>query len=135
MGWANGTVLELPKKLPKKRKPLRYGIAYLARRIDGAWLLERRPEAGLLGGMLGWPGTPWTQDSPLADPPIRAEWKTMPEQARHSFTHFNLQLEIHTALVPMDREPIRGQFVPKDRFSQSDLPTVMRKAFELCNLG
>ncbi|WP_435311517.1 A/G-specific adenine glycosylase [Primorskyibacter sedentarius] len=128
--WEAGTAAELPRKLPKKRKPTRLGIAYLARRVDGAWLLERRPDKGLLGGMLGWPGSDWG-DAPQDDPPIRAEWRELPAEARHTFTHFHLRLTVKTALVPMDRAPIRGDFVELPDFSPSDLPTVMRKAFDL----
>ena len=54
-----GNQADLPFKTPKKAKPTRLGIAYVARRTDGAWLLERRPDNGLLGGMLGWPGSDW----------------------------------------------------------------------------
>ncbi|MEW2914413.1 A/G-specific adenine glycosylase, partial [Leisingera sp. JC11] len=54
-----GTAAELPKKTPKKPKPTRQGIVYLAESADGTWLLERRPDKGLLGGMLGWPGSDW----------------------------------------------------------------------------
>ena len=43
---SNGTQAALPKKTPKKPKPIRYGIAYIARRADGAYLLERRPANG-----------------------------------------------------------------------------------------
>lgn len=129
--WANGTAADLPRKAPKKRKPTRQGTAYLARRVDGAWLLERRPDKGLLGGMLGWPGTDWSEDIPAEAPPIRAEWKTLPGEARHTFTHFHLHLTVKTALVPMERSPDRGDFVPLEDFSPADLPTVMRKAFDL----
>ncbi|MHA7876481.1 A/G-specific adenine glycosylase [Roseivivax sp.] len=132
--WAAGTQTELPKKAPKKRKPVRHGIAYLARRVDGAWLLETRPETGLLGGMLGWPGTDWVDiETPLPGEaaPIRAEWKTLPEEARHTFTHFHLRLTLKVALVPMDRAPERGEFVPPEAFRPGDLPTLMRKAFDL----
>lgn len=132
--WAEGTAAELPKKSPKKRKPVRQGIAYLARRVDGAWLLERRPDKGLLGGMLGWPGSDWVDveaGHPTDAPPIRAEWKALSEEARHTFTHFHLRLTVKTALVPMDRAPERGEFVPLDAFAPGDLPTVMRKAFDL----
>ncbi|MEL6522068.1 MAG: A/G-specific adenine glycosylase, partial [Pseudomonadota bacterium] len=52
-----GNAAQLPRKAPKVAKPIRFGTAYLARRGDGAWLLERRPSKGLLGGMLGWPGS------------------------------------------------------------------------------
>ena len=129
--WEAGTAAELPKKTPKKRKPVRHGIAYLARRVDGAWLLEERPKSGLLGGMLGWPGSEWGEAPPVEDPPIRAEWRALEGEARHTFTHFHLRLSVRTALVPMDRAPQRGAFVPAEAFDPAHLPTVMRKAFYL----
>lgn len=128
----NGTATELPKKTPRKPKPVRFGIAYIARRVDGALLLERRPDKGLLGGMLGWPGSEWVEDkSPEHNAPIRAEWKTLPAEARHTFTHFHLRLTVKTALVPMDRAPKQGAFLEAKSFSSKELPTVMRKAFNL----
>lgn len=131
-GRLNGTAPGLPKKTPKKPKPIRTGIAYIARRVDGAWLLETRPDKGLLGGMLGWPGSDWTEAAaPRGSPPIRAEWKTLDAEARHTFTHFHLRLAVKTALVPMDRVPAAGTFLAPEDFRPSDLPTVMRKAFDL----
>ena len=135
VAWLNGTAAELPKKLPKKRKPTRLGIAYLTRRVDGAWLLETRPDKGLLGGMLGWPGSDWAETDPEEAPPIRAEWKTIGGEARHTFTHFHLRLTVKTALVPMERMPDRGDFIARSEFRPSDLPTVMRKAFDLAQGG
>ncbi len=127
-GRLAGSATDLPKKTPKKPKPIRHGIAYIARRVDGAYLLERRPDSGLLGGMLGWPGSDWNE-APGEDPPIRAEWKALNTEARHTFTHFHLRLTVKTALVPMDRAPARGEF--HEEFRPGDLPTVMRKAFDL----
>jgi len=127
-----GTAAELPKKTPKKPKPTRFGTVYLARRVDGAILLERRPDHGLLGGMLGWPGSDWQEgETPDHAQPIRAEWKTLNIEARHTFTHFHLRLIVKTALVPMDRAPKQGEFMPQAEFKPNDLPTVMRKAFDL----
>jgi A/G-specific adenine glycosylase len=40
------------------------------RRADGAVLLERRPDRGLLGGMLGWPGTVWAETEPVPAEPM-----------------------------------------------------------------
>jgi A/G-specific adenine glycosylase len=128
--WQAGTMAELPKKAPKARKPVRLGIAYLARRVDGAWLLERRPDSGLLGGMLGWPGSDWGE-APAEAPPIRAEWRSLSEEARHTFTHFHLRLSLRVALVPMERSPERGSFVAPEEFDPGALPTAMRKAFDL----
>ena len=134
-GRLAGTAADLPAKTPKKPKPVRHGIAYLARRVDGAWLLERRPDSGLLGGMLGWPGSEWTEGDPAPAPPIRAEWRDVGAEARHTFTHFHLRLALRTALVPMERTPERGAFLPLEEFRPSDLPTVMRKAFDLAAKG
>ncbi|MEO9827516.1 MAG: A/G-specific adenine glycosylase [Paracoccaceae bacterium] len=124
-GRKQGIAAELPAKLPKKAKPIRFGIAYVARRADGAWLLETRPEKGLLGGMLGWPGTEWSEGQPDAKPPIKATWTQIGE-VRHTFTHFHLKLAIHATELS---KCAKGDFT-KD-FTRTDLPTVMRKAYDL----
>ncbi|MFL4469614.1 A/G-specific adenine glycosylase [Tateyamaria armeniaca] len=125
-----GTAAELPKKTAKKPKPVRHGTVYLAQREDGAWLLETRAEKGLLGGMLGWPGSDWVdigEPRPVA-PPIHAPWVKVDGEVRHTFTHFHLMLDVMTARVANDAT---GTFLPHDRFRPSDLPTVMRKAYDL----
>jgi len=127
---AAGTAADLPRKLPKTAKPLRHGHAYVARRADGAWLLERRPDSGLLGGMLGWPGSDWG-DTPSPAPPIAAHWQELEAEARHTFTHFHLRLRVHVALLPEDATPERGQFLPDATFRPAELPAVMRKVFDL----
>jgi A/G-specific adenine glycosylase len=125
---AVGVQASLPARAPKVAKPVRRGIAYVARRGDGAWLLERRPDTGLLGGMLGWPGGAWGAE-PEDLPPVTAPWRTLPAEVRHTFTHFHLHLEVRIATLPVDCQPERGAFVPALRLT--DLPTVMRKAFDL----
>jgi A/G-specific adenine glycosylase len=126
-----GTAPELPKKLAKKAKSIRHGTVYLGQREDGAWLLERRPDKGLLGGMLGWPGSDWIDASeprPTGTPPTPANWQAVNAEVRHTFTHFHLVLTVMGATLQKDAI---GDFVlPKD-FRPSDLPTVMRKAFDL----
>jgi A/G-specific adenine glycosylase len=129
-GLGAGTQLELPEKTPKKPKPTRTGIAYIARRADGAWLLETRPAKGLLGGMLGWPTTEWGDDVIHASPHT-ADWIEVNEQARHTFTHFHLILRVQTAWLPSDSTPDRGHFIPADEFDATALPTVMQKAYTL----
>ncbi|MDA5093054.1 A/G-specific adenine glycosylase [Aliiroseovarius sp. KMU-50] len=123
----SGLAPTLPRKRKKAAKPVRYGIAYLARRDDGAWLLERRPDKGLLGGMLGWPGAEWGELAQEA-PPILANWRDPGAEVRHTFTHFHLLLSLRVADVPMDAQPVQGSF---QVLRKSDLPTVMRKAFDL----
>lgn len=131
---AAGIAADLPRKSPRKPKPVRYGIAYLARRDDGAWLLERRPETGLLGGMLGWPGPAWSEGPPPAEtPPLAADWRDPGAEVRHTFTHFHLRLSLRVTEVGMDARPSVGSFYPRTAFRPSDLPTVMRKAYDLAS--
>lgn len=127
---AAGTAAELPKKTPKKKTPIRLGYAYVARREDGAWLLETRPESGLLGGMLAFPCSDWSDD-PRPAPPISANWDDTGQEARHTFTHFHLRLKIMTATLGLQAQPDRGHFVAHHDFSPSALPTAMRKVFDL----
>ncbi len=129
-GWRAGIAETLPRKAPKVAKPERSGIAYVATRPDGAVLLERRPDKGLLGGMLGWPGTAWTSGEPAQAPPLIADWKAAPLPVRHTFTHFRLTLQVMTTMAGPDAVANRGTFHPRDTFRPSDLPTVMRKVFD-----
>lgn len=122
-----GTAAELPKKAPKQPKPVRFGVAYVARKPDGSFLLETRPDKGLLGGMLGWPGSDWN-DAPKAAPPMGAAWQKLNVEALHTFTHFHLRLSIEIAHVPAEAEPENGVFMTLD---PSALPTVMRKVYDL----
>jgi A/G-specific adenine glycosylase len=129
-----GTAAGLPGKTPKKAKPVRHGTVYLACRDDGAWLLETRPDKGLLGGMLGWPGSDWidvSQPRPTGTPPLQADWRPHPGEVRHTFTHFHLILQIMRAEVDGQATPATGTFLAPADFRPSDLPTVMRKAFDL----
>jgi A/G-specific adenine glycosylase len=69
--------------------------------------------------------------SSAAPPPITAEWTTLGAEARHTFTHFHLLLEIRIATVSIGTEPEMGEFLDPATFRPSDLPTVMRTVFDL----
>ncbi len=119
-----GTAAELPKKTPKKKTPTRKGIAYVVRNSDGAWLLETRPASGLLGGMLAFPTTQWSEQ-PDADPPVDADWITLNQIAKHTFTHFHLELTVMTTTT--NQAAARGFWVDDADFDANNLPTAMRK--------
>lgn len=126
-----GIQSDLPARSPKPAKPTRFGIAYIGRRSDGAWLLERRPPKGLLGGMLGWPGSDWSEAPEPHAAPARAAWTDPGMEVRHTFTHFHLRLSLRLANLPNGTVPAIGNFIEEPSFSPSDLPTVMRKAHAL----
>ncbi len=127
---ARGIAAEVPRKAPKPAKPVRSGFVYVARRADGAILLETRPDRGLLGGMLAFPTSDWS-DAPTEDAPLDADWRDPGLEVRHTFTHFHLRLGLRLAEVPRDAAPRRGEFHDRALFRPSSLPTLMRKAFDL----
>jgi len=120
---AAGIAERLPVKAPRKAKPTRRGHVYLARRGDD-WLLERRPDKGLLGGMLAFPTSDWSA-APSDVPPLPGDWRVAGE-VRHTFTHFHLILTVQTARP--GGHPVRGQWAPLD---PGMLPTLFAKALAL----
>ena len=128
IGRATGIAADLPRKLAKPIKPIRHGVVYLAQRTDGAVLLERRPDKGLLGGTLGLPGGAWSETGPHSAPPMDASWRDAEIEVRHTFTHFHLRLQVQIASVPAQAEPERGAFHAGRAKLADELPTVMKKA-------
>ena len=128
IAFSAGLQNKLPARMPKAPRPVRRGVAYVGMRRDGAWLLERRPDDGMLGGMLGWPGSEWN-DCEQSDPPCNGAWMDTGKTIRHVFTHFELRLKIIAGRLPANSSPEKGAFVSGDDFNPQDLPSVMRKAY------
>jgi len=130
VGRREGLAESLPHKTPKKAKPTRLGVAFLVVRSDGAILLDRRPQTGLLGGMMEVPGSEWTEgliaDDVMDQAPVEAVWHDVSD-ALHSFTHFHLRLAVKRADVDMSANPSRGRWVSAEDAMSEALPTVMKK--------
>ncbi len=120
---AKGIAAALPRKTPKPARPVRFGVAYLMRDEAGQIGLQRRPPQGLLGGMLGLPGSAWTENSTPEIPSFAASigWRDG-GVVRHVFTHFELRLQVLAAPVTA---------LPAEMIATAvttPLPTLMRKA-------
>src|SRR5690242_15707323 len=92
-GFATSAPQGYPRRLAKRARPERFGVAFRAER-DGAIWLVRRADKGLLGGMAGLPTTlwrskAWSRREALQQAPARAKWKHI-GAVRHTFTHFSL---------------------------------------------
>lgn len=134
-GLAAGIAAELPHRKPKPERPLRRGTAYWTVRADGAVLLRRRPERGMLGGMMEVPSSAWHERAAQSDadvgagvgePPLAAQWRELPGRVEHGFTHFRLELAVRAALVA-DGAEADGIWVMPDALGDYALPTLTRK--------
>jgi A/G-specific adenine glycosylase len=130
-GHAQGIAETLPARRAKAAKPLRRGVAFWAVRPDGAVLLRRRPEKGLLGGMMEVPSTlwreaEWSEAEARAAAPVKARWRLLPGVVRHSFTHFHLELAVLAGTV-RDGFNAGGLWVRLDELPRQALPTLMKK--------
>lgn len=130
---AAGTEETYPRKTAKGERPVRYGSAFVARRADGAVLLRRRPEKGLLGAMTEVPGTDWSAEQGPAEPPLPGDWR-MAGTVEHTFTHFHLILTVRTATVGPDA-PDGHWWAPADTLAGEALPSVMRKVVDAALSG
>lgn len=131
-GRKTGLAPSLPRKKEKKAVPTRRGVAFWIEREDGAVLLRRRPEKGLLGGMMEVPSTAWGAEpvSPEDEAPLAAVWKRLPGTVEHTFTHFHLVLTVMTAVEVADgalRDDGDYRWVVREDLAGEALPTVMRK--------
>ena len=128
-GRKTGIAATLPRKRPKQAVPVRRGVAFWIERADGAVLLRRRPEKGLLGGMMEVPSTPWgeLQDRPETHAPALADWTKLPGRVSHTFTHFQLELEVWTAPTPGFTPDGDSRWTPRAELASEALPSVMRK--------
>lgn len=135
-----GKTAELPAKKPRKPLPQRSTRVLLLH--DGKhWLLERRPPAGLWGGMLTLPEiaaeegfaqairrlgcTPASHDEGKPAHPL--------PPLRHVFTHFQLTLHPFISLVsasPGIAENDRLCWLTTEELAHAALPTPIRKILE-----
>ena len=131
---AQGIQETLPRKAPKKTRPLKRGAAFVARDASGAVLLVKRPDKGLLASMLEPPLGAWREDFPskaqaLKEAPFDAAWKKRMGLVRHGFTHFELEIEVYFAELAK-RPKATGQWIAASKLGDVALPTVMRKVLE-----
>lgn len=134
LAHARGIELRLPARQRKKARPTRYAVAFWLVRGGREVLLRRRPDSGLLGGMIEVPTTPWRDGEPwrwdeaLAHAPGEADWRPLGGSVRHTFTHFHFEADVMAANLAASATSVgEGNWWPIDQLDQAALPTVMKK--------
>jgi len=111
-----------PLKTKKAARPRRKGAVFVLRDGQGRVALERRPDKGLLGAMLGLPTSGWdAAGAGVEAAPVAADWRPTGE-VEHVFTHFALTLTVFEARG-------QGAFIWTDETEAAQaLPSVCRQA-------
>ena len=137
VGRAKGIVDTLPVKAPKKPKETRRGIAFVVHDGAGYALVIRRPDKGMLGGMLAFPSHGWSSRAEIYDPadgvaklaPFTGDWHLLDEPVTHVFTHFALDMDV--AVIEINTDEAAGLTANAGgnwvKVRPASLPTLMRK--------
>jgi len=135
---AAGDPERLPMKRAKAERPVRLGVAFWLVKPDGAILLRRRAESGLLGGLMEIPSTPWREaawipsEARTLSPVPAHDWRIVPGSVGHTFTHFHLEMAILAGHAAVDAP---GLWVRPDRLGDHALPTLMKKVVKWAMAG
>jgi A/G-specific adenine glycosylase len=126
----SGAPETLPRRLPKAAKPTRHAVAFWLETGAGEVFLQRRPERGMLGGMMEFPSTEWREAPWSLAPakklaPAKTRWVALPGEVTHSFTHFDIRFTV--LIGRCDRPSGEGVWRVVDDFKDLALPTVMKK--------
>lgn len=131
--YREGSADSLPARLKSRARPKRYGHVYWVTDRQGRVLMHRRPEKGLLAGMTGLPTSTWEEERRKIEEPniLKAGvCKQLKASVIHTFTHFDLNLELKTATMEDIDDPAYF-WIQKDSVAASGLPTVFKKAYKI----
>ncbi|MCY4310011.1 MAG: A/G-specific adenine glycosylase [Rhodospirillaceae bacterium] len=124
-----GIVGELPRKARKKARPTLVGVVWWIEDPEGRVMLRRRPESGLLGGMMEFPGSPWKEELPDGSAPVPIRDEHQVGIVTHAFTHFRLDLIVRAAQTTA--LPEEAVWADPKALHQYALPTVMKKVAQV----
>ena len=131
-----GRVAELPAARPKKVVPRR-GARCAVILHQGAVLLERRPPAGIWGGLLALPELPAEAEDAQAWSAQRFGLATAAPQPlaplTHAFTHFVLELQpllLHTHSIHGLADDGALCWLPLGAHAEAALPTPVRRILD-----
>ena len=131
----DGRIAELPTPKPKKAQPQRRTVMLLLCH-DGEIFLEKRPPAGVWGGLWSFPEIAPGQraeDYCLKHFGVHAECAEPLPQLAHTFTHFKLEITPQPAMLAAKPHAVNesaGVWLSLQEARQAPLPAPVRKLLE-----
>ncbi len=129
----SGNPTDYPRKAAKKQRPTRYGTVFWLEDNAGRVYLRRRADSGLLGGMMEFPSSDWSE-TVISDEAIKLQapvesidWQPSAHEVIHVFTHFRLCLRVWTGCLGGLHNLDNGLWVRPADFDDYALPTIMKK--------
>lgn len=132
-GTRTGEPLNYPLKAAKAERPVRRGHAFVMTDADGDVYLQTRPDKGLLAKMTEVPTSDWGPALGEPDFPVNADWRKR-GQVVHIFTHFRLELDVWSAVVPQPKLLSGGRWAEPKALGREALPTLFRKVLAQAGL-
>lgn len=131
--FAKGIAASLPMRKEKQKKPQKHGYVYWLKNDQGHILFERRGEKGMLGGTIGLPTSLWVDEAiekTHLSPTLKGT--KSPVMVRHSFTHFDLELQGIAGKAAEKDLPKGGNYfwVPPEQAEKLGIPTLFKKALK-----
>ena len=131
----NNLQSNLPLKIKKiAKKPIKYTRAYVLINERDEILVRNRPSKGMLASMLEVPNDNWVKnkkllshDDIISKIKIKLKHKGSIE---YSFSHFDLETDIYFGNIKKSKLS-KANWIKKAQYSQSRLPTVMKKIVEM----
>ncbi|MEQ1756398.1 MAG: A/G-specific adenine glycosylase [Micropepsaceae bacterium] len=128
---AKGIAENIPARQPRRPRPLKRAAAFVLITAANEVFLRRRPTKGLLAGMHETPTSPFEMNFP-ADPvsfaPVKASYLKLDERVLHTFTHFDLELDVYVADIEQRQaQTLDGEWAPLSRLEEFALPSLFLK--------
>lgn len=127
--YASKTQFKYPILSIKAAKPTKYGVVYVLKDDKNRFILQKRSQKGLFGGMYGFYTTEFVTDPLSLNKNVR--FNELPIEIednfaiKHVFTHFTLYLHIATGkciTIPED-----ARVFEREEFISLPLPTLFKK--------
>tara|TARA_B100001989_G_C24546145_1_gene470915 strand:+ start:587 stop:1681 length:1095 start_codon:yes stop_codon:yes gene_type:complete len=133
---AKGVQADLPAREKKGAKPRRYGYVYWITNEKGEVLIHKRPERGLLGGMMALPTSEWGDNRDnISSENLEFLKGNVVEDSKvhieHIFTHFHLTLYLKKICIEQEALPEGYKWVSCEVMAECGMPTVFCKARDL----
>lgn len=133
----SGRQTELPQTRPSRVVPRRETLMILARNADGEILVERRPPAGIWGGLWSLPETTTDRDpvdwcrERLGQTPDRVE---MLPPRRHTLSHLVLEIRVVALSVSVPQNAVAdgsaAKWAPIRSIAELGVPTPVRSIIQ-----